>query len=134
MIGASAEPTKLGHAVLLNLLRGNFAGPVYPVNPDAVSVQGVRAYAIGHRHSRTRSTWPLSRCRPPTVAEVVESCRVKGVHGLVVMTAGFADGRRRRTDGAEAQRHMVSVAQGRRDAGARTELPRPGQHRSGASG
>ena len=27
------------------LLRGDFAGPVYPVNPDARSVRGVRAYA-----------------------------------------------------------------------------------------
>ena len=52
VIGASAEPTKLGHAVLLNLLRSNFSGPVYPVNPDAVSVQGVRAYRVGDRHSR----------------------------------------------------------------------------------
>jgi acyl-CoA synthetase (NDP forming) len=33
VIGASTDPTKIGHAVLLHLLRGNFAGPVYPVNP-----------------------------------------------------------------------------------------------------
>ena len=30
--------------MLLHLLRGNFAGPVYPVNPEARSVRGVRAY------------------------------------------------------------------------------------------
>ena len=50
VIGASTDPTKIGHAVLANLLRGNFTGPVYPVNPDARSVRGVRAYAVGHRH------------------------------------------------------------------------------------
>src|SRR6478752_8714341 len=44
MVAASTEPTKLGHAVLVNLLRSNFAGPVFPVNPDTVSIQGVRAY------------------------------------------------------------------------------------------
>ena len=64
VIGASAEPTKLGHAVLVNLLRGNFSGPVYPVNPDA----GVGAGGAGLRRrsptSPTRSTWPWSRCRP----------------------------------------------------------------------
>ena len=98
VIGASAEPTKLGHAVLVNLLRSNFAGPVFPVNPDAVSVQGVRAYPtvtdIPDPVDLAVVTVPAA-----TVAEVVESCRVKGVHGLVVMTAGFADagrGRRRR--------------------------------------
>jgi GNAT superfamily N-acetyltransferase len=45
VIGASVEQTKLGHAVLVNLLRSNFSGPVFPVNPDTVSIQGVRAYA-----------------------------------------------------------------------------------------
>ncbi len=44
VIGASTDPTKIGHAVLLHLLRGNFAGPVYPVNPEARSVSGVHAY------------------------------------------------------------------------------------------
>ena len=54
VIGASTDPTKVGHAVLLNLLRGNFTGPVYPVNPEARSVRGVRAYPAGHRHPRRR--------------------------------------------------------------------------------
>ncbi|HYN73249.1 MAG TPA: GNAT family N-acetyltransferase, partial [Nakamurella sp.] len=43
VIGASDEPTTLGQIVLENLLRGKFSGPVYPVTPDTVSVQGVRA-------------------------------------------------------------------------------------------
>ena len=50
VIGASVDPTQIGHAVFSNLLRANFTGPVYPVNPDARSVRGVRAYALGHRH------------------------------------------------------------------------------------
>jgi acyl-CoA synthetase (NDP forming) len=33
VIGACTDPTKIGHLVLLHLLHGNFAGPVYPVNP-----------------------------------------------------------------------------------------------------
>ena len=45
VIGASTDPRKIGHGVLLHLLRGNFAGPVYPVNPGARSVRGVHAYA-----------------------------------------------------------------------------------------
>src|SRR6478672_10893523 len=115
VIGASNEPTKLGHAVLVNLLRSNFAGPVFPVNPDTVSIQGVRAYPtvtdIPDPVDLAVVTVPAA-----TVAEVVESCRVKGVHGLVVMTAGFAEqdsagstGPSGHT-GAAAQRHMVAVA------------------------
>ncbi|MBO0874800.1 MAG: GNAT family N-acetyltransferase, partial [Pseudonocardia sp.] len=38
VIGASTDPAKIGHAVLANLLRANFTGPVFPINPDARSV------------------------------------------------------------------------------------------------
>jgi len=106
VIGASSEPTKLGHAVLLNLLRAGFTGPVYPVNSETRSVQGVRAYAsvtdIPDPVDLAVVTVPAA-----SVAEVVESCRAKGVHGLVVMTAGIADAGE---SGASAQRHMVALA------------------------
>jgi len=118
VIGASNEPTKLGHAVFLNLLRGNFAGPIYPVNPEALSVQGVRAYPtvtdIPDPVDLAVVTVPAS-----TVAEVVNACQDKGVHGLVVMTGGFADVVTGAANaavaggnqaGIDAQRHMVAVA------------------------
>ena len=108
VIGASHEPTTLGRIVLENLLRGDFAGPVYPVTPDTVSVQGVRAYAsvtdIPDPVDLAVVTVPAS-----TVAEVVQDCRAKDVHGLVVMTAGFADAG---IVGADAQRQMVTAARG----------------------
>src|SRR5450755_904614 len=108
VIGASHEPTKLGHIVLLNLLRGDFTGPVYPVTPDTMSVQGVRSYAsvtdIPDLVDLAVVTVPAS-----TVAEVVQACRAKQVHGLVVMTAGFADAG---LVGAAAEHRLVAVARG----------------------
>ena len=111
VIGASDEPTKLGHAVLVNLLRSNFSGPIFPVNPDKLSVHGIRAYA---RVTDIPDPVDVAVVTVPaaTVSEVVESCRIKGVHGLVVMTAGFADTGVSDTglDGAAAQRQMVAAA------------------------
>ncbi|MGS0686102.1 bifunctional acetate--CoA ligase family protein/GNAT family N-acetyltransferase [Nakamurella sp. GG22] len=108
VIGASREPTKLGHVVLENLLRGGFTGPVFPVNPAAGSVQGVRAYAcvadIPDPVDLAVVTVPARH-----VAEVVEQCRAKGVHGLVVITAGFADAG---PVGADEQRRLVALARG----------------------
>src|SRR5664279_4808148 len=108
VIGAAHQPSTLGHIVLENLLRGDFAGPVYPVTPDAVSVQGVRAYA-----SVTDIPDPVDLAvvtvSAPNVAEVVEACRAKEVHGLVVMTAGFADAG---LVGAAAERQLVTLARG----------------------
>ena len=52
VIGASTDPSKIGHAVLANLLRGNFTGPVYPVNPRRpVGARGA-GLPVGHRHPR----------------------------------------------------------------------------------
>lgn len=107
VIGASNDPAKIGHAVLVNLLR-SFAGPVYPVNPDSLAVQGVRAYGDV---TDIPDAVDLAVVAVPaaSVGDVVRSCRAKNVHGLVVVTAGFADAG---TDGASAQHRLVSLARG----------------------
>lgn len=106
VIGASNDPRKLGHAVLANLLRSGFTGPVYPVNPESFAVQGVRAYETV---AQIPDPVDLAVISVPadSVADVVESCRAKGVHGLVVVTAGFAE---TGVAGAVAQRSMVARA------------------------
>ncbi|HET8588908.1 MAG TPA: GNAT family N-acetyltransferase [Nakamurella sp.] len=106
VIGASNDPGKIGHAVLMNLLRGGFTGPVYPVNPESLSVQGVRAYPMV---TDIPDPVDLAVVTVPAagVQEVMRGCREKGVHGLVVVTAGFADAG---SDGAGAQRRMVALA------------------------
>ena len=63
VIGASTDPSKIGHAVLTNLLRGNFTGPVYPVNPEARSVRGRAGLRLGHRHPRRRGPGGRRRAR-----------------------------------------------------------------------
>jgi acyl-CoA synthetase (NDP forming)/GNAT superfamily N-acetyltransferase len=90
VIGASTDPSKIGHAVLSNLLRGNFTGPVFPVNPDARSVRGVRAYASV---TDIPDEVDLAVVAVPAagIDEVMDSCLAKGVKALVVVSAGFAD-------------------------------------------
>jgi acyl-CoA synthetase (NDP forming)/GNAT superfamily N-acetyltransferase len=106
VIGASTDPSKIGHAVLANLLRANFSGPVYPVNAEARSVRGVRAYA-----SVTDIPDPvdLAVVAIPAagVDEVMDSCLEKGVKALVVVSSGFADAG---ADGVSAERKLVTEA------------------------
>ena len=42
VIGASSNVTKLGHAVLQNLVNGGYAqrGAIYPINPNAKEILG----------------------------------------------------------------------------------------------
>ena len=44
MIGASANPRKWGFIILLNILKGNYSGKVYPVNPKEESILGQKCY------------------------------------------------------------------------------------------
>ncbi|WP_147109334.1 bifunctional GNAT family N-acetyltransferase/acetate--CoA ligase family protein [Pseudonocardia sulfidoxydans] len=106
VIGASTDPSKIGHAVLLNLLRGNFGGAVYPVNPDARSVRGVRAYASV---TEIPDEVDLAVVAVPAagIDEVMDSCLAKGVKALIVVSSGFADAG---TRGLVAERRMVQAA------------------------
>ena len=44
VIGASRSHEKLGGMLVANLQRAGFNGPVYPVNPAAAEVMGLRCY------------------------------------------------------------------------------------------
>nr|HDO80821.1 CoA-binding protein [Candidatus Bathyarchaeota archaeon] len=44
MIGASSTPGKVGMMLTSTLLSGGFKGEIYPVNPNAREVLGIKAY------------------------------------------------------------------------------------------
>src|SRR5262249_55408709 len=105
VIGANREPGSIGHAVFRNLIDGEFVGPVYPVNPHAGSVAGVKAYPTV---IDVPDPVDLAVVATPAASalEVVAQCAAKGVGGLVVISAGFAE----IGDGAAREREMVTLA------------------------
>ena len=44
VIGASTAPGKLGHDILANLKNGGFPGALYPINPKADEILGLKVY------------------------------------------------------------------------------------------
>jgi acyl-CoA synthetase (NDP forming) len=74
----STAPGKLGHDILANLKNGGFAGPLYPINPKAEEILGLKVY-------KSIADTP----EPPELAVVVipakivtptlEQCAEKGV-------------------------------------------------------
>jgi acyl-CoA synthetase (NDP forming) len=90
VIGAGRERHGVGHAVLRNLLHHDFNGVVYPVNPRADHVGGVRAAAtIGEIEGPV----DLAIVVVPAaeVPQIVEDCGAKGVRAVIVISAGFAE-------------------------------------------
>jgi acetyl coenzyme A synthetase (ADP forming)-like protein len=90
VIGASRDEEKLGHGVLKNLLHYGYKGKVYPINPKADEVLGLRAYPsvldVPGEIEMAVVVVPA-----PLVARVLEECGQKGVQGVVIITAGFRE-------------------------------------------
>lgn len=90
VVGASRDPSGIGHRVLAGLLRAGFVGPVYPVNPRASEVCGLRAYP-SVRDLPQRVDLAVIAVPAAVVPAVVDDCAAAGVRALVVISAGFAD-------------------------------------------
>jgi acetyl coenzyme A synthetase (ADP forming)-like protein len=90
VVGASRNRLAIGGLVFDNALRGGFHGAVYPVNPNASSVQGVATYP-------TLSDCPsvpdlVMVCVPaPLVNDVIDEAGRLGVRAACVISAGFAE-------------------------------------------
>ena len=44
VIGASSEAGKIGNSVMKNLINGGYKGQIYPINPSADEIMGLKAY------------------------------------------------------------------------------------------
>jgi len=105
VVGASRHPNTIGYQVLDNLIRYGFNGPLYPVNPKADVIHSIRAYpsvlAIADPVDLAVIVVPRD-----LVLAAAEECGRKGVKGLVVITAGFAEVG---GEGVERERRLVEV-------------------------
>ena len=106
VIGASRDPEKLGYAVLANLKDGGFSGALYPVNPKAEEILGLKAYPtvldIPGPVDLAVIVIPY-----PLVPEALRQCGEKGVPAAVVISAGFREAGR---EGLERELELVQIA------------------------
>ena len=92
VIGASRRRGTVGREILRNIVTGGFAGDVYPVNPRARSLEGLRCLASV---ADLPEDVDLAVIAVPAsaVTEVAAQCGQRGVRSLVVITSGLgADG------------------------------------------
>ncbi|HEY8458734.1 MAG TPA: bifunctional GNAT family N-acetyltransferase/acetate--CoA ligase family protein [Blastocatellia bacterium] len=105
VIGASRNPRSVGGALFQNLLRRRFEGVVYPINPSAKSVAGVRAYASVKDLPEAPE---LAFIAVPTSAalDAARQCAAVGVRALCVISAGFAE---TGAEGKAAQDELLDI-------------------------
>ncbi len=90
VVGASRNPRNVGGAIFRNFLRSSFRGTVFPVNPNAASIDGVLSYPSV---LDVPGDVDLAVIVVPAqmVLDVVEECGKKGIWGLVIISAGFGE-------------------------------------------
>jgi acetyl coenzyme A synthetase (ADP forming)-like protein len=108
VVGASRDPAAIGHRLLDALLRGGFRGVVYPVNPKAATIRGLRAYPSVRELPEAVDLAVVAVPRD-AVLGVVDDCAARGVRALVVISAGFAEVG---AEGAELQKRLVEKVRG----------------------
>lgn len=90
VVGASATPGKIGYTVVKNLIKDGYHGKIYPINPTADEILGLKVYAaindIPEEVECAVITVPAK-----LVAQVVEECGKKGIKGLIIITSGFGE-------------------------------------------
>lgn len=90
VIGASGTKGKLGWNVFHNLIDHNFRGELYPINPWAETIQGIKAYPS---ISDVKAPIDVAIVLVPAsiTSEVVKECCDCGVKYVIVESAGFAE-------------------------------------------
>jgi len=90
VVGATERPGAWGSFIMAALLSLNYPGKIYPVNRQADQVFGIRAY---RDLSDVEGPVDLAVLAIPeeSVEKTIESCCEKGVKGITIITAGFAE-------------------------------------------
>ena len=104
VIGASRTPKKIGYEIVRNLIEYKYPGKIYPVNPRATEILGLKCY-------RSVLDIPdevdLAIISVPAkiVPQVLRECGAKGVKAVAVISAGFGE-----IGNIDLEREIVDIA------------------------
>ncbi len=89
VIGATADTNKIGYSILKNLTLG-YKGHIYPVNPNYEQIEGLKCYP-----SVLDVPDPVDLViifiPAPKVPQAVKDCAGRGIPGVMIQSAGFAE-------------------------------------------
>ncbi|WP_445004183.1 acetate--CoA ligase family protein [Halomonas mongoliensis] len=106
VVGASADPTKRGYKAMVGLIKDGYRGEIYPVNPKADMILGVKAWpsvtAIPGNPALALICTPAA-----TVPGLIAECGRRGIKGAVILASGFAE---IGEEGAALEREMMEKA------------------------
>ena len=90
IIGASSDPKKIGYQIIKNVIDGGYEGEIIPVNPNAGSI-------LGHKAYKSLSEVPegvdlaVIAIPAPFVLASMEECARRKVGAAAIITSGFGE-------------------------------------------
>ena len=90
IIGASTKEGAVGNEILSNLIKYGFTGDLYPVNPKAEEICGLKVYKsiLDISGSIDMAVIIIPKDFVPAA---IDECAQKGVKGLVIISAGYKE-------------------------------------------
>src|SRR5260370_11126675 len=109
VIGASANPAKSGGVLFDNLVKGNFKGPLYPINRTAAEIMGRQAYPtladVPEKVDLVYIVLPQQH-----VEDAVEQCVAAGARAACIITAGFSEASQKGRSDEERLREIARAS------------------------
>jgi len=103
VIGASGETGKIGNSVMKNLINGGYQGKIYPINPSADEIMGIKAYKSVKDVPGTIDV-AVFAIPAKFVAGALVECGEKKIPGAVLIPSGFAE-----TGNVEGQKEIQAI-------------------------
>jgi acetate---CoA ligase (ADP-forming) len=90
VVGASATPGKIGYTVLNNLIKDGYKGMIYPINPSATEILGLKTYPTVHDVQEPIDA-AIITVPAKFMPDVTKECGQKGIKGMIIISSGFSE-------------------------------------------
>ena len=107
VVGASNNPSNMGYGYIRWLMKLNFKGEIYPINPNSDEVLGIRAYP-NIRDAPPPVDYVISNIPAHLAPQLAEDCVAIGARVLQLFTAGFSE--TGEEEGVRLERELADIA------------------------
>ncbi len=90
IVGASTNPRKLSHGILKNMTLYGYQGGIYPINPKADEILGLKSYPDVASVPDPVELAVIALPAPMT-PDVLKACGERGIKAVVIISGGFRE-------------------------------------------
>ncbi len=116
IVGASRQKSKVGYEILANMMGAGYKGEIYPVNPQADTIEGFKCYPDLESIKKVPEL-VIIVVPAKIVPAIMQQCAKVGTRAVIIITAGFKE------VGKEGRELEEQVSQTARQAGIRVIGP-----------